>query len=114
MKEAVTSYDDWDILSYPILEWLLDSWYNHQLEIFKQTKQLYVSKRCMKIWYCKKLETENYTKAEKDLLTKSSPESAPTEVMDSLLMERGMRPERGAVAASSTSLFFNFANISVV
>lgn len=46
------------------------------------------------------------------VLTKSSPESAPTEVMDSLLMVRGMRtPLRGAVAASSAIFFFNLANI---
>jgi len=46
------------------------------------------------------------------VLTKSSPESAPTEVMDSLLMVRGIRtPVRGAVAASSAIFFFNLANI---
>lgn len=50
-----------------------------------------------------------------DVLTKSSPESAPTEVMDSLLMVRGMRtPLRGAVAASSAIFFFNLANMSVL
>lgn len=102
MNKTVTSYYDQDILVISPARKL------------KQTQQLYGSQYCTKIWYHKKLETENYTKAEKDLLTKSSPESAPIEVMDSLLMERGMRPERGAVAASSTSLFFNFANISVV
>lgn len=49
------------------------------------------------------------------LLTKSSPESAPREVMDSLLMVRGMRTVlRGAVAASSAIFFFNLANMSVL
>lgn len=47
------------------------------------------------------------------VLTKSSPESAPTEVMDSLLMVRGIRTLlRGAVAASSAIFFFNLANIA--
>lgn len=46
------------------------------------------------------------------VLTKSSPESAPMEVIDSLLMVRGMRtPLRGVVAASSAIFFFNLANI---
>jgi len=46
-------------------------------------------------------------------LTKSSPESAPPEVMDSLLAERAMRLlDRGAVAASSAIFFFSLANIS--
>lgn len=50
-----------------------------------------------------------------EVLTKSSPESAPSEVMDSLLMVRGIRtPLRGAVAASSAIFFFNLANISVL
>lgn len=47
-------------------------------------------------------------------LTKSSPESAPTEVMDSLLIVRGMRTLlRGAAAAASSAIFFfNLANIA--
>lgn len=44
--------------------------------------------------------------------TKSSPESAPADVMDSLLVERGKRPERGgATAASSANFFFSLVNI---
>lgn len=51
--------------------------------------------------------------AKKSTLTKSSPESAPTEVMDSLLIERGiLPPDRGAVAASSAIFFLSLANIS--
>lgn len=49
------------------------------------------------------------------VLTKSSPESAPTEVMDSLLMVRGIRTLlRDAVAASSAIFFFNLANIAIL
>lgn len=48
-------------------------------------------------------------------LTKSSPESAPIEVMDSLLMVRGIRTLlRGAVAASSAIFFFSLANMVIL
>lgn len=63
---------------------------------------------CIAAYAVREIKTES-----KEQLTKSSPESAP-EAMDSLLTERGIRaapPGRGAIAASSASFFFSFANI---